>query len=61
MNAIEKIDDTHLKISVIQPPIRGKANQAVIHLLARYLKVQTYQIKITSGYASRNKIVEIEG
>ena len=68
-NKIEKIDsptprlrrasENHFKVSVKEPPVRGKANLAVIKNLAEYLKVPKTKIRIISGQTSRNKIIEI--
>lgn len=48
-----------LKMKVNQPPEDGKANAAVIKLLAEYLSVKRNKIRITTGEHSRNKIVEV--
>jgi len=44
---------------VKEPPKEGKANQAVITLLAQHFNVPRSQVRITSGFKSRNKIIEI--
>ncbi len=49
-----------LKVKVSQPPEDGKANKAVIELLAEYFKVRKNAISIITGESSRNKIIEIE-
>jgi uncharacterized protein YggU (UPF0235/DUF167 family) len=46
-------------ISVKEPPIRGLANLSIIAVLSEYFKVPARNIKIVSGYRSRNKIIEI--
>ncbi len=46
-------------VRVKEPPKEGKANRAVIKLLADYFKVSQGQITITSGFSSRNKTIEI--
>jgi uncharacterized protein len=48
-----------LKIKVNQPPEDGKANKAVIEVLAEYFNVRKSAIKITSGLTSRDKVIEI--
>jgi len=58
INIIKKINDNQINISVKEPPVQGKANQAVIKLLAEYFKVMPKQIKILSGWSSKNKIIE---
>lgn len=42
-----------------EPAVDGKANKAVIALLADYFEVSKSQVKITGGLTSRNKIIEI--
>lgn len=56
---IEKIDDTHYRISVKDTPINGQANEAVIDALASHLGIKPYLVEITSGHTGRDKIVEI--
>lgn len=47
--------DGSLLIYVREPAIDGKANQAVVKLLADYYSVSKSQIKIISGLTSRRK------
>jgi len=56
---IEKIDENNFVVSVKEPPIKGKANEAIRNALAVYFKTASSRVKIISGYSSRNKIVEI--
>ena len=46
-------------IKVKEPPKEGRANQAVIKLLARHFGVPQSQVRILRGAKSRNKIIEI--
>jgi uncharacterized protein (TIGR00251 family) len=46
-------------VKVKEPPKEGKANQAVIRLLAEHFGVPQSQVRIISGIRSRNKIVEV--
>ncbi len=48
-----------LKVYLTKPPHEGLANRQLIELLADYLKVKKYRIKIIKGQNSRNKSVEI--
>src|SRR5882757_4726260 len=50
-----------LKISVGAPPEDGKANAAVIALLAEALSVAKSAISVVSGATDRRKLVEIRG
>lgn len=54
---IEEIKPGEFIVSVKEPPIGGRANRAIIRLLQEYFHVQN--VRILSGYASRNKILEI--
>ena len=56
---IEKIDDLNYVVSVKEPPIKGKANDAIRNALAVYFKTASSRVKIISGFSSRNKIIEI--
>ena len=56
---IIKIDESNLKIKTNKPPEDGKANEAVIEILANYLNVKKNQIKIISGINSQKKIIQI--
>lgn len=58
---IEKIDETHYVVFVKEPPIKGKANEAIRNALAVYFKTGSPSVKIVSGNISRNKIIEIIG
>jgi len=46
-------------VRVKAQPMEGKANEAVIKLLAEYFRVTRSSVRITSGLSGRNKIVEI--
>lgn len=56
---VEKIDEFNYVVSVKEPPVRGKANEAIRNALAVYFKTASARVKIISGYSSRNKVVEI--
>lgn len=48
-----------LKISVTSPPIDGRANQHLIKVLAKKLKIAKSRLEIVSGETSRDKTVFI--
>jgi uncharacterized protein YggU (UPF0235/DUF167 family) len=52
---------TAWKLRVAAAPEGGKANDAVVHLLAAALVLPTRDIQIVSGHGSRDKIVELAG
>lgn len=55
--AEEVIEAEPLIVKVKEPPTKGKANRAVIKVLARYFNAN---VRIVSGAQSRRKIIEIE-
>ena len=48
-----------LRLRVMAPPSEGRANQAVIALLAAVLGVPRSSIELVSGAAGRDKLVRI--
>lgn len=46
-------------VKVKEPPKEGRANQAVIRLLAEHFGVPQSQVRILSGFRSRNKVIEV--
>ena len=56
---VEKISDDQYIIRVSQPPIDGKANQAVIEILADYFDLSKSKIKMVKGEKSKTKVVEL--
>jgi uncharacterized protein (TIGR00251 family) len=52
-------EEGRLKIKVTAPAIDGKANKALIELLADHFKVRKSAINIIKGDKGRDKIIEI--
>ncbi len=50
-----------LKIKVMAPPEKGRANAAVIAFLARQLGVEKQAIEVVSGHSSPAKVLQIDG
>ena len=59
-NAIE-IDGERITVRVTAAPESGKANDAVVALLAKRLGVPKRSVQIVRGYKSRDKGISIEG
>jgi uncharacterized protein (TIGR00251 family) len=49
------------KVRVTAPPERGKANEAVVRLLARTLGLPARSVTLVSGHGGRDKMVEVAG
>jgi uncharacterized protein (TIGR00251 family) len=48
-------------VRVKEPAKEGKANRAVVRLLAGHFGVSQRQVVISSGFKSRNKVIEVLG
>jgi uncharacterized protein (TIGR00251 family) len=49
------------KVRVAEPPEDGRANEAVLRLLAETLDVPRARVTLVSGHSSREKIVVLDG
>ena len=50
-----------LRVRVVAPPERGKANAAAVRLIADVLHLPSSAVRVVAGHGSRLKIVEIDG
>ena len=50
-----------LKIKINAPPVKGKANRALIDFLAEKLEVRKSEIEILSGHTSKVKKIKVVG
>lgn len=50
-----------IKVHVSAPPADGKANDAVVELLARTLGVAPRRVTIVRGHGSPRKLIDIAG
>ncbi len=55
------MEDGTYRVKLTAPPVEGKANKALIELLAKRLRVGKGRIDIVSGGRSRLKTVRIYG
>lgn len=58
-NEVLKISEGEYKVRVTAPPEKGKANDAVVKLLADYFDVPKNSISIIGGKSTRVKIIDI--
>jgi uncharacterized protein YggU (UPF0235/DUF167 family) len=49
------------KVRVVPAPEAGKANEAVLDVLARTLDLPRRNLELTAGRASRDKVVVLDG
>lgn len=57
LEKVEKVDETHFLVWVKAPAKEGKANQAVIALLARYFDIPKSFVIIESGFFAKEKVI----
>ena len=53
--------DGALRVRVAAPPVEGAANVELVRLLSRALGVPSRAVEITSGHASKTKLVRVAG
>lgn len=56
---VEVLEDGSLRVSVKAPPVDGKANEAVIGLLADHFGVRRSDVTLKRGASGRDKVFEI--
>jgi len=59
-DALEELDDGSWVARVKAPPVDGKANAAVVALLAKHFGLRKAQVHIKSGASGRMKLVVLE-
>lgn len=60
-NGISGFFGDSIKFALQTPPVDGKANAALLKILAKMLKCSKSSIDLISGESSRDKILEIRG
>ena len=60
-NEIAGFEGEILRVRVTAPPVEGKANQALVRLLAKRLDVPRGAVRVVAGQASRQKVVAVDG
>ena len=60
-NEIVGVQQDALKIRINAPPVKGKANRALIDFLAEKLGVKKSEIEIISGHTSKIKKIKVVG
>ena len=56
---VEQTGENEFIVSVKEPPVQGRANEAIIRKLAEHFSVSKSQVRIISGWTSRSKVIEI--
>lgn len=56
---IEKVDDARYIVAVREPPVRGKANEAIASALAEYFHVARSCISLVAGFSAKEKVFNV--
>jgi len=57
---LSELDDGSWLARVKAPPVDGKANAAVVALVAKHFELRKAQVHIKSGASGRSKLVQLE-
>jgi uncharacterized protein len=57
--SVTQLSAANYQVSVSAPREKGKANEAIVALLAEYFSIPKSQIKILRGHTAKVKLVEI--
>ena len=60
-NAVLEVRDGRLLVRTTAAPADGKANKAVIRLVAAFLDIAPSRIRLVRGQTQRNKLLRISG
>jgi hypothetical protein len=60
-NAVTGVLDKALKLALTAPPIEGRANEACIEFIAKFLNVPRSSVTIAAGESSRQKLIRVAG
>ncbi len=58
-DAILGVRGDRLRVDITAPPVDGKANKAIVRLLAKQLGIHRDAVVVTAGQSSRDKTVSI--
>ena len=60
-NAITGVLGDALKLALTSPPVEGRANEACIEFIAKFLNVPPSSVTIAAGESSRQKLIRVTG
>ena len=58
--SIQELDNATYRIKVREKAMEGRANEAVLKLIAKHIGVSITDVRIVHGFTSREKIIGIK-
>jgi hypothetical protein len=58
-NLVEVIEEGKLRVWIKEKPIQGKANEAVLKILAEHFGVKPSVVVLIKGHKSKEKIIRV--
>jgi len=58
-DSIEEISESDYKVHLKEKAVKGKANKALVELLAKHFQIKKNQIRIAAGLKSNYKSIDI--
>ena len=59
-NKVQSLNPDHFKVFVTERPEKGKANEALVRILADYFHIPKSKIQILRGETSKKKLIQID-
>ena len=59
-NKLEKISEGEYKAWLNAPPVDGKANEALVEIVAKHFGVSKSAVTIVGGKSTRRKMVDVD-
>lgn len=59
LTQVEKISDAEFVVRVKEPPVEGRANEAVIRALAEHFNLPKTKVQLLRGASGKTKLFEI--
>jgi uncharacterized protein (TIGR00251 family) len=59
-NSVVGVEGEFLKVRLTAPPVEGRANQALVELLSKLLRVPKSRVHILRGLSSKQKSLLVE-
>ena len=56
---VKKVGQNSFEVWVKEPPVKGLANMEIANALDKYFDVSHNEVRLVSGFSSKNKIFEI--